>query len=454
MKSFVLSLFCLLNLITGDTFAWSNHSFAAYRAFEKMPEVINAGPVKVEALEVFLKAQEKAIEELLIQQEAWALAQLEAYPPRPPALIFKADPRRTDAARRLAFLKALRVAPNSRLALYLQADPKNPPPVASSVLPHSAVDTLPEQANSSYRFIGIKADDQVSALAVLSSATDEPDYGMDINLWDDSPSEWGKTYGFGTLPFGNPALYFSTQAPFHMGFFHEDQVLYFAAPFIKKTFPLLRTHQYSGLAQLAFRTGHTYWGWRFAGMALHYVQDLTQPYHASLSPGNSSFKLIGINLLAMLGFPKSKDEMIVLLSNRHLALEKYQNQLMHGAARARQETGIEAALRNGDRDGIYPPWSERYVRDIVSRQSYELGPSLTDILVDTLPAGYVMDPSFDFGVKESEIDLVSELSGLDSAKRNLLNRALTDLMGNFGAHSRNVLRGILKASKTVDVTTK
>ena len=304
MGRFALTLVCVLGLAAGEALAWSNHAYAAYRTFEKMPEVANAAPVTVEPLEVFLKAQEKPIESLLASQEAWAQSHLDVYPPRPVALAFTADPTRTDAARRLAFLTALRVAPNSKLALYLQPDPWSPHPDPATLLAHAAVNTLPEQADSTYRFVGLKAGDQVTPLSVIASASNEPDYGMDINLWADSPSDWGKVYGFGALPFGNPALYFSTQAPFHMGFYHEDRIIYMAAPFIKKTFPLLRAHQYSSLAALAFRTGHAYWGWRFTGLALHYVQDLTQPYHASLAPGNSSLKLIGINLLALAGLPE------------------------------------------------------------------------------------------------------------------------------------------------------
>jgi len=446
MRRFAVALVAVLGFGAGQALAWSNHSYGAYRAFEKMPEVANAALVRVEPLEAFLKTQEKAIEALLVRQEAWAQSHLEVYPARPAALAFKADPSRTDAARRLAFLRALRVAPNSKFALYLQPDPWGPQPDAATLLTHGAVNTLPEQANSSYRFVGLKAGDLVAPLSVLASASDEPDYGLDINLWADSPSDWGKVYGFGALPFGNPALYFSTQAPFHMGFYHEDRVIYMAAPFIKKTFPLLRSHQYSSLAALAFRTGHPYWGWRFTGLALHYVQDLTQPYHASLSPGNSSVKLIGINLLAMAGMPRMKDEMIVLLSNRHLALEKYQNQLIYNAALARQETSIEKSLRNSDKDASYPAWSDLYARDVVSRQSQAIGSSLTDILVDALPSVYVTDPSFDFGVKESGIDLVAEISKQDAAKRSRLDSITTELMGNFGAHSRNVVRGVLKAS--------
>ena len=446
MKQFAVALVAALGLGAGQALAWSNHSYAAYRAFEKMPEVANAAMVTVEPLEAFLKAQEKSIEELLLRQEVWAQSQLAVYPARPAALAFKADPSWSDAARRLAFLKALRVAPNSKFALYLQADPWGPQPDAATLLAHASVNTLPEQANSTYRFVGLKTGDLVAPLAVLSSASDEPDYGLDINLWADSPTDWGKAYGFGALPFGNPALYFSTQAPFHMGFFHEDRIIYMAAPFIKKTFPLLRIHQYSSLAALAYRSGHPYWGWRFTGLALHYVQDLTQPYHANLSPGNSSVKLIGINLLAMAGMPRMKNEMIVLLSNRHLALEKYQNQLIHNAALARQETPLEKSLRNSDKDASYPPWSDLYARDVVSRQSQAIGSRLTDILVDALPLAYVTDPSFDFGVKESSIDLVAEISKQDAAKRARLDTVTTELMGNFGAHSRNVVRGILKTS--------
>jgi len=233
-----------------------------------------------------------------------------------------------------------------------------------------------------------------------------------------------------------------------MGFYHEDRIIYLAAPFLKETFPLLRVHQYSSLAALAFRSGHAYWGWRFTGLALHYVQDLTQPYHASVSPGNASIKLIGINLLAMAGFPKMKNEMIVLLSNRHLALERYQNQMLYNAARNKKETAFEKSLRGDDRDRTYPSWSDLYPRDVVSRQSYALGARLTDILVDTLPAAYVSDPAFDFGVKESGIDLVAELGRGDPGKRAKLDAAVSELMGNLGAHSRNLVRGVLKAGLT------
>lgn len=445
MKRFGPTLTLALLLAAPPVFAWGNHSIPTYRALEQMPELASAASVAAEPLEAFLREEETTIEVLLASQEAWAVANLEKYPVRPAALAFQAHPERTDEARRRAFLMALRVAPNSKFALYIQPDPQLHALIGNR-LPYSAVNTLPEPPHWGSRFVGLKPGDHVAPLAVIASASDEPDYGLDINLWEDSPSEWGKVYGFGPLPFGNPALNDSTQAPFHMGFFHEDRLLYLAAPFIKRTFPLLRSYQYGTLAALAFRTGHPYWGWRFAGLSLHYLQDLTQPYHARLAPGNSTFQLLGINLLAMAGMGRQKDELVVLLSNRHRALEKYQNELLQHAANTRQDTANEKALRSTDRDTSYPQWSERYLLDVVTAQSAAYAAPLAHLLVATMPELFVSDPSFDFGVQEATVNMISELAKQDAPSRAKLDSVIAELLGNFGAHTRNAVRGILKAS--------
>lgn len=447
MKRLIWPWLSLICIISSNAFAWGNHTIPAYRAFEKMPEVANAAPVPAETIESFLKDQEKAVEALLASHETWAKSNLDVYPALPAALSFKANPGMTDEARRLAFLMALRIAPNSKLALYYQPEPSTPTDPAKLV-PFNTVSTLPEQPNSVYKFVGLKAGEKVAPLAIIASASDEPDYGLDINLWGDSPSDWGKVYGFGELPFGNPSLYYATQAPFHMGFYQESGILYKAAAFIKKTFPQLRAHQYSTLAELAFRTGHPYWGWRFSGLALHYIQDLTQPYHASLSPGSSTAKMLGINLLAMMGMPGKKDDMIILLSNRHLALEKYQNQTLFRAAASKQEGIADTALRNMNKDTSYPQWNSLYPRDVVSRESHAYGDKLTRIIVESMPRLYVNDASFDFGPKESNIDLKTEISKLDASKVANLDNAVADLLAHFGSHSRNMVRGVLAASKT------
>src|ERR1017187_5834759 len=353
----------IFSLVSGPARGWSNHGLATYWAVAAMPEVANAKAVSVEPIEAFLREQEPAIEALLAAQEDWARANLSNYPPRPAALAFTADAGRDDRVRRQAFLEALRVAPDIKLALFVQPDPSTRLDPAR-MLPYAAVSTLPEPPLTFFRFGRLDPGDTVAPLSVLATAANEPDFGTDINCWEDSPSEWGKRYRFGTLPFGDPSANISTQAPFHMGFYHQAQVLYWAAPFVARTYPLLRVHQFFGLAELAFRTGHPYWGWRFTGNAAHYVQDLTQPYHASLLPGVSTLRMLGINLLAMLGRPSLKNDMIALVSNRHFALERYQVQLLHRATDRDEQAPILMALRPGDGDATYPAWSEHYARDV------------------------------------------------------------------------------------------
>ncbi len=440
----MLVLLCALGLAV-PAWGWNSHAVASYRALERMPEVANAAPVAVETLEAFLRAEEHPIEALLASQEAWAGSNLASYPRRAAGLAFTADPARSDEARRLAFLRALRVAPDARLALYLQPDPQAPADARYPPLPWSAVVSLPEPANNVTRFVALQPGQTVSALAVLASATQEPDFGLDINLFDDSPTDWGKQYGWGKLPFGNPAVNFSTQAPFHMGFYHQDRVLYLAAPFLKRTYPALRSYQFATLAALAFRTGHAYWGWRFTGLSLHYVQDLTQPYHASLAPGHGSMELIGINTLAMVGLPGRKNEMVTLLSNRHLALEKYQAELVLAASTARQATPVVLALRDSANDTRYPAWTTTYARDVVALEAAQHADQTVQVLLGAMPAAYVSDPGFDLGASGAEISLTAELAKQDPARRAALDADIALLLGHYGAHSRNAVRAVLSA---------
>jgi len=441
-----LALVAAAGALHSQAWGWGDHRYATYRAFEQMPEVAQAQAVKVEPLSAFLKAEEKSVESLLNQQDNWAKTHLDFYPQLPADLAFKADPARTDEARQKAFLMGLRMAPDARMALYYQVDLRKERP-AVMPLPHSAVNTLPVTPNTALSYFPLKAGDMVAPLTVLATASDEPDCGLDINLWEDSPSPWGKQMGFGPLPFGNPSLPYSTQAPFHMGFYHESKLIYLAAGFVKHTLPLMRNYQLSTLAELAFRTGHPYWGWRFSGMSLHYLQDLTQPFHASLSPGNNALKLIGINVLAMAGDPIYKDNMVILLSNRHLVLEYYQSNLMRSNALEHKDSAIELALRDTSRDASYPAWSSNYVHDISSAQAAEAGPALVDTLLEVMPRGYVEDPSFDFGSRADQIPINEEVARTATQlAQQHMEATIAQLMGNFGAHSRNAVRGILKAS--------
>ncbi|RFO98412.1 phospholipase [Rhodoferax lacus] len=434
----------LAGLATMQAMAWENHSLASYRAFENMPEVASAPSVTVEPLEAFLRAEEYTLEALLASQEAWGLTSIEKYPARPAELAFKADPGRSDESRRLAFLRALRVAPDSRFALYTQSDPWNP--TSGTRLPSAAVSTQTEATGSGYRYGALKSGELVAALTVLATATGEPDLGLDIHLFEDSPSDWGRVYGFGPQPYGNPAVAQDSHIPFHSGFMHESRLVKLGIPTVRRNLILLRFHQFSTLAALAFRTGHAYWGWRFAGLSLHYLQDLTQPLRAALVPGEPNTKLLSAQALALVGLPGMKDELVQLRSNRCLVVEKYQSELLLRAAANKQETALEKALRNTDKDRGYTDWSERYMRDVVSLQSSRAALALAQTLTAALPAAFAADAGFDLAARETGSNLLSELIKRDSPERNRLDAALAETMANFGTHSRNALRGILRAS--------
>jgi hypothetical protein len=67
-------------------------------------------------------------------------------------------------------------------------------------------------------------------------------------------------------------------------------------------------------------------------------------------------------------------------------------------------------------------------------------------LLPAMPTAYVGDPRFDFASHEAGINLSAEMSGRDRPERLRIDTTLAELLGNFGAHSRNALRGILRAT--------
>jgi ABC-type multidrug transport system fused ATPase/permease subunit len=251
-------------------------------------------------------------------------------------------------------------------------------------------------ASTKFALHAVGDGDSATALSVIATATDEPASGMDAHT-------------------------VRTLAP-------------------------LRVYQFSTLASLAFRTDHPYWGWRFAGIALHYVQDLTQPYHANLQSNDTSLRFMALDTLAKVGWDGPKSNFMRLQANQSRVLDKYQAELMQAAATSRQDGALDKALRNADKDRSYPDWGTKYLRDTVVPQAQAQFAQTTKNLLDTMPAQYVLDPTVDFAAHESGVFLTLELRPAAAEKRARLDATLVDLMANFGAHSRNMLRAVLRAS--------
>jgi len=430
----------------GPAAAWSNHTLGARPALETMPEIKSAPAVEVETLDAFLAAEARGLEQLLQREEAWARANVPRYPARPDALTFRAGG--TPAELRQRFIAALRINPEMKLNLFVQSQPGKDVS-GKTALPWTEITTRKRASTAQESvFLQLRAGDSVAPLEIIATATDEPDYGMDIGLWEDNGTVYGKAYGFGKQPFGNPALEFASQAPFHMGFFHESPIVYRAAAFLRRTYPEYRIHLWQSLAAHALLTGHPYWGWRFAGWALHYIEDLTQPYHAAVLPGVGVAHMLWINTIDLLSWHEPKKQAVTLVSNRHLALENYQYQRMRNAY-VRHDAGdaLIRAVEDTTADAGRAAFADGTAREVISRESNALAGATDRVLERSLPAKYVSDPAYVLGETEAGLDLYGVLNISAPAAQEAMTGMVARLLRNFGAHTRAFVRSLLAQSR-------
>lgn len=132
----------------------------------------------------------------------------------------------------------------------------------------------------------------VSLRAVLAAYADEPDWGIDQDLFTHYPQLWKEDY-----------LYMGGKTGYQSRAFRH---LYWTAGYYKAptppasvpervTAPLGEAPQRAALffqlAREAFASGHPYWGARFLSWSFHYVQDLTQPFHTEQLPSHALVRL-------------------------------------------------------------------------------------------------------------------------------------------------------------------
>ena len=434
------------SLAAGAALAWSNHALCTWPALSVLPELTSRAPVKVEPLSAFVAADPAGLAALLRDEEAWARAHVPSYPARPDALAFGPEGA-PDAQLVARFLKAVRVNPASRLALYLQLPPGTPA-AGRPTLTHDDVTTMKtDEAARLNTFIALRPGELVAPIDVVASATDEPDYGLDFGLWENSGTAHGAAYGFGKQPFGNPAVEWSSQGPLHLGYFHEARVVYKAAPFLLRAYPEYRIHLWRSLAAFALRKGHDYWAWRYTGWGMHYLQDLTQPYHARVLPGVGVTRMLWINTLDIVGLHGAKNDAVQLVTNRHFALENFERYWMRAAYadRSSADVGIDA-LRDTRLDGS-APYEDDWPRRVVSQRAFEASDAIDAALVASLQPKYVSDPGYVFGVTQTGVDIHAELGASSPAARASLQRAIAPLLGNLGTTSRAFVRGVIATGR-------
>lgn len=425
----------LMTLVAAETCAWSDHATLLWPLVRQQP-ALTAPTLVAEPLSDFLAAEPVVLAAVLDAHEQSSRAEGDAYAPRPASLAF--DPRAGNLVG--SFLRAIRVNPTLNYGLYRQVMPGESSG-NGRVVGFSELSFLsPGVTNQATRYLVLEAGDSVSPAQVVATASDEPDFGMDIGLFTDNGTEFGAQYGFGAQPFGNPNLEYSSQAPFHMGFYHLDWLTRTAQPDLLRTYPEWRISLFQALARHAFATGHDYWGWRFMGWALHYIGDLSQPYHAQPLPGVSTpaalWKLLTGETAAA----------IQLVSNRHGVLESYQYQRMRFTMNHGDWTHpILEAIANPE--GVRQ-FSPETVEQQLTLESVRAGAALDATLVQAMPYQFVLDPTFEWtgsGQEASIVDRVTAEGG--KAAIDALDAAVAAQLSRFSRYAQSWLNLALEGAR-------
>ncbi|MEI6876952.1 MAG: phospholipase [Spirochaetota bacterium] len=435
----------LSTLVALSAFGWENHMQLSDLALAA------AGWAKsessAESLDSFLEAEKAKLATVLATVEKNARSDYPRYMPLPASLVF--DPTAKGATLRASFIAAVRVNPNMPFTLFLQI-PVHKTSDRPSLSPEAVDLSGARLPNGPFKELAVG--ESVSALEVVETASDEPDYGMDIGLFANNGTEWGARYGFGIQPFGNAKLSYGSQSPFHMSFANEDWIIKVAAPKYQGSYVGYRVDLYSALAKEAFASGHSYWGYRFAGWALHYVEDATQPFHSSMLPAKSTFDILVLNAFG----PDAKiDGEVVLLSNRHLILENFQYSVLAAYRGDDAPSILYSALQDfpdktpvgKPQASLGDPSKRRWVLDVVAKHSRQRGRELDRAIVATFPAKYVSDPAFDFGAWQSDTgsayDPLADLVAIDQKKASAFEVALAPSLADMGRAARAFLAALV-----------
>lgn len=449
MKITKVIFFWLVFLVVQSANAWTSHFLITDAALRNMPEISKVPTIPAETLTSFVESESAGLVVLLKEIDEWpshlktitpppshrAVVQLASYPAIPVVLTFNGKASAGESLLK-QFLQRARINPDySYDKLFLQYAPGEThrfhhPLSKEEIVLSSIADTIPlaspplEQINSG---------NKVSAFEIITSAVDEPDYGIDIGLWKDSGTTFGNIYQLGQQPFGNKTTPISSQAPFHMGFYYESPVEYFFADFLNHVYPEYRIHYFLALSRYAFKTGHDYWGYRFLAWSLHYMQDLGQPYHSTLSPNTSVISLIIKNAIG----GSVKQDLIQVITNRHFSLENYEYNLLKNEFKKNStHSRFILALEQG-KELNQQKYNDLYPRQVIAVQSHAQANQVDELINHEFP-DYVK-PNYIFNLSDLTLDLYSKVNQNDP-EVEALNQELIKLLQALGLHTRYAIK--------------
>jgi hypothetical protein len=197
-----------------------------------------------------------------------------------------------------------------------------------------------------FEFRGEHAGDTMPAREILVRYAAEPDWGFDQDLH----ASWQQAFMGGYTGL-------SSQAYFHM--YYPAFTVHMPVPGIAMGAAPRRLALFQEAARAAFERNDPYWGFRYLACALHYIQDVGQPYHST----QTSVHFLDLN--------HPIDGTTKITSNYHLVYEGWVDHHMRLELRAAAQTGREggfgflAALRGSDAH-TYPELHD-YVEQVAHR---------------------------------------------------------------------------------------
>jgi hypothetical protein len=420
--------------------AWTEHPLLLNKALKGLPIWTKMDSVETRSLRSFLIDTEKELVTFLADQEKWSQANLPNYAKCPEILVFKATGNPDDILNR--FYSAIRINPNAKIPLYLHLLPDQNAGTRPVAQPADITTMKDISLMIHTTYVYIREGESVSPFDVLITASDEPDYGFDLGLFEDNKTAYGKQYGFGDQPFGNPNLEYGSQAPFHMGFYHEAAILYKFGAFLKQTHLDYRIFLYKALSEFAFSHHQPYWGWRFMGWGMHYMGEVSMPYHMKPLPGVSTLRMMWINLKSMLGMPRAQKKAVQLVSNRHAVMEDFQQQSMRKAYLEHNNSfPLFQALEN---PLPMVPFSYDFLIHVASDHSANNAKTIDRALKKNMPRVLVSDPAVeanDRAETKKILEVMTQEKGPESVQN--MTAALSVQMQQFSRDMHSFMEAVL-----------
>jgi hypothetical protein len=148
----------------------------------------------------------------------------------------------------------------------------------------------------------------------------------------------------------------------------------------------------------------------------------------------------------MIGIHSPKANAIQLVSNRHLALEKFLQIIIQKAHRNKETNNpILAALQS---TGEIPPYEDTFPRAVVSKLAHNRAEETDETLEKNMPKKFVFDPNFELGESPEREQIVEKIRAEKGqvAIDNLVMLS-RDLLKPFVTYGHSYVQKILQDAK-------